>query len=101
MVDMDFLVFIGFFVSTTDLESFSLRPEKSPKRFSFGGGRVRFFLLCSAMEVVDLVSTELSGDREIFLSAVSQNWQALKWASDELRGCQSFLLATLATLLAC
>ena len=33
------------FVSTTDLESFSLRPEKFPKRFSFGGGRVRFFLL--------------------------------------------------------
>ena len=31
------------FVSTTDLESFSLRPEKFPKRFSFGGGRVRFF----------------------------------------------------------
>ena len=32
--------FPGFhrvFVSTTDLESFSLRPEKFPKRFSFGG----------------------------------------------------------------
>ena len=44
MVDM---VFSGFYrvflVSTTDLESFSLRPEKFPKRFSFGGGRVRFF----------------------------------------------------------
>ena len=41
--------FPGFqrvFVSTTDLESVSLRPEKFPKRFSFGGGRVRFFLLC-------------------------------------------------------
>ena len=42
--------FSGFhrvFVSTTtDLESFSLRPEKFPKGFSFGGGRVRFFLLC-------------------------------------------------------
>ena len=41
--------FPGFhrvFVSTTDLESFSLRGEKFPKRFSFGGGRVRFFLLC-------------------------------------------------------
>ena len=40
--------FPGFhrvFVSTTDLESFSLRPEKFSKRFSFGGGRVRFFLL--------------------------------------------------------
>ena len=40
-----FLVFIGFLISTTDLESFSLRPEKFPKQFSFGGGRVRFFLL--------------------------------------------------------
>ena len=41
--------FPGFhrvFVSTTNLESFSSRPEKFPKRFSFGGGRVRFFLLC-------------------------------------------------------
>ena len=41
--------FPGFhrvFASTTGLESFSLRPEKFPKRFSFGGGRVRFFLLC-------------------------------------------------------
>ena len=33
-------------INTTNLESFSLRPEKFPKRFSFGGGRVRFFLLC-------------------------------------------------------
>ena len=33
-------------VSTTGLESFSLRPEKFPKGFSFGGGRVRFLLLC-------------------------------------------------------
>ena len=42
-------VFPGFcrvFVSTTGLESFSLRPEKFSKRFSFGGGRVGFFLLC-------------------------------------------------------
>ena len=42
--------FPGFhrvFVSTTGLESFSLRPEKFSKRFSFGGGCVRFFLLCS------------------------------------------------------
>ena len=44
MLDMVFLVFIGRgFVSTSGLESFSLRPEKFPKRFSFGGGRVRFF----------------------------------------------------------
>ena len=37
---------LGFqraFVSTTGLESFTLQPEKFPKRFSFGGGRVRFF----------------------------------------------------------
>ena len=40
--------FLGFhrvFVSTTGLESFSLRPGKVPKRFSFVGGSVRFFLL--------------------------------------------------------
>ena len=44
MVEMAFLVFIGFFVSTTGLESSFLRPEQFPKRFSFGGGgRVRFF----------------------------------------------------------
>ena len=49
MVDMPFLVFFlnRILVSTTGLESFSLRPEKFPKRFSFGGGRVRFFLLCT------------------------------------------------------
>ena len=34
--------FYRVFVSTTGLESFSLRPEFS-KRFSFGSGRVRFF----------------------------------------------------------
>ena len=36
----------GFYrvvVSTTSLESFSLRPEKFSKRFSFGGDCVRFF----------------------------------------------------------
>ena len=32
-------------VSTAGLESFSLRPEKFSKRFSFGGGSVRFVLL--------------------------------------------------------
>ena len=36
--------FCRVFVSTTGLESFSLRPEKFSKRFSFGGGRVRFLL---------------------------------------------------------
>ena len=41
VVDM---VFIGFFVSTIGLESSSLQPEKFPKRFCFGGGRVRFLL---------------------------------------------------------
>ena len=33
-------------VSTTGLESLSMRPEKFSKRFSFGGGCVRFLLLC-------------------------------------------------------
>ena len=40
--------FPGFYrglVSTTGLGSFSFWPEKFPKRFSFGGGRVRFSLL--------------------------------------------------------
>ena len=37
--------FYRVFVSTTGLESFSLRPEKFSKRLSFGGGCVRFFLL--------------------------------------------------------
>ena len=46
MVDMAFCFFYRIFVSTAGLESFSLRPEKFPKLFSFGGGRVRFFLLC-------------------------------------------------------
>ena len=41
-----FLGFYRVFVSTTGLESFSLRPEKFSKRFSFVGGCVRFFLLC-------------------------------------------------------
>ena len=43
----DFSGRYGF--STTGLESFSLRPkvpQNWAKRFSFGGGRVRFFLLC-------------------------------------------------------
>ena len=35
--------FYRVFVSTTGLESFSSRPEKFSKRFSFGGGCVRFF----------------------------------------------------------
>ena len=38
--------FYRVFVSTTGLESFSLRPEKFSKRFFFRGGCVRFFLLC-------------------------------------------------------
>ena len=35
--------FYRVFVSTTGLESFSLRPEKFSERSSFGGGCVRFF----------------------------------------------------------
>ena len=42
---MAFLGFIGIFVSTTGPESFSLRPEKISKRFSFGGSSVVLFLL--------------------------------------------------------
>ena len=38
--------FCRVFVSTAGLESFSLRPEKFSKRFSFGGGCVRLSLLC-------------------------------------------------------
>ena len=45
VVDMVLQGFHRVFVSTTDLESFSFRPEKFPKRFSFGAGRVRLFLL--------------------------------------------------------
>ena len=44
-----FPAFYRVFVSTTGLEKFSLHPEKFPKRFSFGGGRVRFLLLCLGM----------------------------------------------------
>ena len=40
VVDMAVLVFIGFLSG-----KFSLRPEKFSKRFSFGGGCARFFLL--------------------------------------------------------
>ena len=46
VVDMVIPGFHSVLVSTTDLERFLLRPEKFPKIFSFGGGRVRFFLLC-------------------------------------------------------
>ena len=38
-----FLGFYRVFVSTTGLESFSLKPENFSQRFSFGGGCVRFF----------------------------------------------------------
>ena len=55
MVDMAFPGFYRVFVSTTGLESFSLRPEKfPPKRFSFGGGRIRFF---SSLKMEDLFAT--------------------------------------------
>ena len=43
--------FYRVFVSTAGLESFSLRPEKFPKRFSCGGGCVRFFLLWAGMSI--------------------------------------------------
>ena len=53
-------VFPGFFrvfVSTTGLESFSLRPEELSKRYSFGGGCVRFFLLWTEGGVGDMCVT--------------------------------------------
>ena len=46
MVDMVFLVFIGFLYPPPTWKGFSLGPEEFHKRFSFGGGRVLFFLLC-------------------------------------------------------
>ena len=46
VVDMVFLVFIGFLYPPLAWKVFYLQPEKFPKWFSFGGGRVRFFLLC-------------------------------------------------------
>ena len=46
VVDMVFLVFIGFLYPPPAWKVFALRPEKFFKRFSFGGGRARFFLLC-------------------------------------------------------
>ena len=47
-----FLGFYRVFASTTGLESFALRPEKFPKWFSFGGGRVRFLVLRLLLLVV-------------------------------------------------
>ena len=52
VVDVFFPGFYRVFVSTTGLESFSLRPEKLSKRFSCGGGCVRFFLLCRRVNSV-------------------------------------------------
>ena len=45
---MVLLVLYRVFASTTGLESFSLRPEKSPKRFFFRWWSCTFFLLCGA-----------------------------------------------------
>ena len=45
--DFGFPCFYRVFVSTTSLKSFSLRPEKFSKRFSFGGGCVRCFFLAT------------------------------------------------------
>ena len=41
-----FLVFRGLLCLPPVWKVFSLKPEKFSKRFSFGGGSVRFFLLC-------------------------------------------------------
>ena len=60
--------FYRVFVSTTGLESFSFRPEKFSKRFSFGGGCVRFFLLCVCpVEMPRLSADVLSNHTDIRL----------------------------------
>ena len=56
VVDMGFPGFYRVFVSTTGLESFSFRPEKFSKRFSFGGGCVRFFLLWVRLFLISDIS---------------------------------------------
>ena len=50
--------FLGFgvLVSTTGLESLSLRPEKFPKDFLFGGGRVRFSSLHTFLQHESLLN---------------------------------------------
>ena len=54
VVDMVFLVFIGFLYPPPAWKGFSLRPEKFSKRYSFGGGCVPFFLLC--VNVIGVIS---------------------------------------------
>ena len=50
-----------------------MRPEKFPKRFSFGGGRVRFFLLCRQAY---LGQNDLSGrlPEVLFMPALVVSW---------------------------
>ena len=52
--------FYRVFISTTSLESFSLKPEKFSRRFSCGGGSVRSFLLCFCGKPPGLPSLEFS-----------------------------------------
>ena len=57
VVDLVFLFVIGFYIHHRP-GNFSLRPEKFPKRFSFGGGRARFFLLCKVTAPRQQTSTK-------------------------------------------
>ena len=66
VVDMVFLVFIGSFCIHLRPGNFSLRPEKFPTRFSFGGGGVRFLLLCHGPMIPKGPNLEKKKDLEIF-----------------------------------
>ena len=41
--------------------------------------------MSGSWDALQWASPELKGDKEIVLKAVSQSWSALKWASDERR----------------
>ena len=79
---MVFLGFTGVFVSTTGLESFSLGPEKFSKWFSFGGGCVRFFLLCMS----DKLLIVLRGRPCLELIIVSSNFQRFALLAGQTTG---------------
>ena len=66
-VDMAFLVFKRGICIYHRPGKFSLRPEKVSKRFSFGGGSVRFFLLC--LQLLPLQKAHSAGLQKQFQSA--------------------------------
>ena len=68
--------FYRVFVSTTGLESFSLRPEKFSKRFSFCGGCVRFLLLCKLANDFELSAAHI-GTCSVFLQSLPGNLMAI------------------------